>query len=79
VVPSWINTIKNDQAEMQDLLIDWAQINSYSYNTQGLEKMLAAFRDKFTQALLGDYLVEELKLAPDKALDASANTCMRPL
>ena len=79
MVPNWINTIKNDQAEMQDLLIDWAQINSYSYNTQGLAKMLAAFRDKFTQALPGDYVVEELELSPDKALDASANTFMRPL
>jgi len=79
VVPDWINTIKNDQAEMQDLLIDWAQINSYSYNTQGLRKILTAFKEKFIQALPGDYAIQELELAPEQALDSGANTVTRQL
>jgi glutamate carboxypeptidase len=78
----WINLIDQDQSAMESCLVDWAEINSYSYNTTGLNKTLDAFQAEFQRSMAGSmckFSIEKLELSPEETLSPKGEKIFREL
>jgi len=70
---SWLDT---QRSRMHDLLIQWAGINSWTHNPEGLDAMLSAVSEAF--GVLGGSL-EIVELPPYTTMDAWGNFIENPL
>ncbi len=73
----YLKPVENSHAEMVRLLVDWANINSHSYNLKGLSTMLEKIKAQFTM-LTNKYPhlkldIEELELVKHLTIDSKGN------
>ncbi len=72
----YLESLSAQSADMTDLILDWAQVRSGSYDLQGLAAMAEKLKTAF--AGLGG-TCEELALEPQASLDSQGAVSLRPL
>ncbi len=79
----YLEAIDQSDTEMRELLVDWANINSHSYNLTGLASMLEELKAQFIK-LNKKYPhlkldIKELELVKHLTIDSKANEVELPL
>lgn len=83
---SYLQWIESQSQQMENLLIQWSNVNSGSQNTPGLIKMLQEIKNEVSSL---NALTEEISLPPSNGIDGKGETieiprvpalslCMRP-
>lgn len=73
---SALDWIATQQTQMEALVTAWADINSYSENLEGLNRMSLALQSEFRQLTAS---FAEVSLAPQRRVDARGNISSIPL
>ena len=72
----YLNYIDDQASQMDELLITWANINSFSYNTAGLDQMLSALEDAFSPF---NREIEKIELGSYQPIDSPETAEKIPL
>src|SRR6185437_11307956 len=73
---SILNWVNGQHPRMRELVVEWASINSGSYNLDGLAKLRGRLRGAF-RSLAGE--IQEMELPPQRTIDARGKESFAPL